>query len=63
MREVDGRIVDIFTKGSHHRDLNVFYITQNLFHQGKGQRDISLNASYIIYFKNPRDKRQIKHLA
>ena len=63
MREADGRIVDIFTKGSHHRNLSVFYITQNVFHLGKGQRDISLNASYIIYFKNPRDKRQIKHLA
>lgn len=63
MRECDGRVVDIFTKGSHHRNLSVFYITQNLFHQGKGQRDISLNASYIIYFKNPRDKTQIRFLS
>lgn len=63
MRESDGRIVDIFTKGSHHRNLSVFYITQNLFHQGKGQRDISLNSSYIIYFKNPRDKTQIRYLS
>lgn len=63
MRESDGRIVDIFTKGSHHRNLSVFYITQNLFHQGKGQRDISLNSSYIIFFKNPRDRTQIRHLA
>lgn len=63
MREADGRIVDIFTKGSHHRNLSVFYITQNLFHQGKGQRDISLNSSYIVYFKNPRDKTQIRFLA
>lgn len=63
MRESDGRIVDIFTKGSHHRNLSVFYITQNLFHQGKGQRDISLNSSYIIFFKNPRDKTQIRYLA
>lgn len=63
MRESDGRIVDIFTKGSHHRNLSVFYISQNLFHQGKGQRDISLNSSYIIYFKNPRDKTQIRYLA
>lgn len=63
MRESDGRIVDLFTKGSHHRNISVFYITQNLFHQGKGQRDISLNSSYIIYFKNPRDKTQIRYLA
>lgn len=59
MREANGQIVDIFTKGSHHRNISVFYITQNLFHQGKGQRDISLNANYIVYFKNPRDKAQI----
>lgn len=63
MRESDGRVVDMFTKGSHHRNLSVFYITQNLFHQGKGQRDISLNSNYIIYFKNPRDKTQIRYLA
>lgn len=63
MRESDGRIVDIFTKGSHHRNLSLFYITQNIFHQGKGQRDISLNTSYIVYFKNPRDKTQIRYLS
>lgn len=63
MRESDGRVVDMFTKGSHHRNLSIFYITQNLFHQGKGQRDISLNSNYIIYFKNPRDKTQIRFLA
>lgn len=63
MRETGGSIVDIFTKGSHHRNLSVFYITQNIFHQGRGQRDISLNANYIIYFKNPRDRAQVMHLA
>ena len=34
----DNRIVNLFTKGSHHRNLNVIYIVQNLFHQGKGNR-------------------------
>lgn len=63
MRESDNSVVDIFTKGSHHRNLSVFYVTQNIFHQGRGQRDISLNAHYIIYFKNPRDMSQINHLA
>ncbi|EFA11822.1 hypothetical protein TcasGA2_TC005055 [Tribolium castaneum] len=63
MREANGSVVDIFTKGSHHRNLSVFNITQNLFYQGKGQRDISLNANYIVYFKNPRDKAQINFLA
>lgn len=56
-------VVHLFTKGSHHRNLSVFFLTQNLFHQGRGQRDISLNANYIVVFKNPRDRAQIQHLA
>ena len=63
MRESNDAVVDLFTKGSHHRNLSVFFITQNLFHQGRGQRDISLNAHYIVCFKNPRDRAQIKFLA
>lgn len=64
MRESSkGSIVDLFTKGSHHKNLSVIFISQNLFHQGKGQRDISLNTNYIVVFKNPRDRAQISHLA
>lgn len=63
MREANGGVVDIFTKGCHHRNLSVFFITQNIFHQAKGQRDISLNSHYIVLFKNPRDGSQIRHLA
>ena len=29
------RIVNLFTRGSHHRNLSVIYIVQNVFHQGK----------------------------
>jgi len=56
-------IVDLFTKGSHHKNLSIILISQNLFHQGRGQRDISLDANYIVVFKNPRDRAQIRHLA
>lgn len=64
MRESsNGSVVDLFTKGSHHKNLSVILISQNLFHQGKGQRDISLNTGYIVAFKNPRDRAQISHLA
>lgn len=64
MRESsDKTVVDIFTKYSHHKNLSVIYLTQNLFHQGRGQRDISLNAHYIVVFKNPRDRAQIQHFA
>lgn len=64
MRESsNGEIVDLFTKGSHHKNISVIFITQNIFHQGRGQRDISLNTNYIVAFKNPRDRAQISHLA
>ena len=54
-------VVNLFTKGSHHNNLSVIFITQNLFH--RGQREISLNSNYIVIFKNPRDRAQIRHLA
>ena len=49
----DNRILNLFTKGSHHRNLSVLYIVQNLFHEGKGNRSISLNSHYLVLFKNP----------
>lgn len=64
MRESSNKtIVDLFTKGSHHKNISVIFITQNLFHQGHGQRDISLNSNYIVVFKNPRDRAQIQHMS
>ena len=31
----DKRIADLFIKGSHHRNLSIIYIVQNIFHQAK----------------------------
>ena len=52
----------LFTKGSHHRNISVILITQNLFHQGRYRRDFCLNAKYIVLLKNIRDKHQFTHL-
>ena len=49
------KVSQLFTKGSHHRNISLVLITQNLFHQGPSSRDISLNSKYIVVFKNPRD--------
>ena len=49
----DKRIADLFTKGSHHRNLSVIYVVQNIFHQGRETRNISRNAHYIVLFKSP----------
>jgi len=51
-------VCDLFTRGSHHRNKSVILVTQNLFHQGRFCRDISLNAHYIVVLKNVRDKKQ-----
>ena len=59
MDETDQRVASLFTKKSHHRNISVMYIVQNLFHH----RTISLNAHYMVVFKNPRDVSQIMDLA
>ena len=59
----DQRIADVFTKGSHHRNISVVYLTQNLFPQGKSCRDIILNTQYMVLFNNPIDRQQVASLA
>ena len=56
-------VAELFTRGSHHRNLSVLLISQNLFVKGRYQRTISLNANYIVVMKNPRDRSQIIFLA
>jgi Adenovirus IVa2 protein len=63
MSECGKEITNLFVKGSHHRNLSIWFLMQNFFHQGKEIRTITLNAQYIILFKNPRDKQQVKVLA
>ena len=59
----DPQITSLFTKGSHHRNLSVIFILQNIFHRGKELRDMSLNCHYLVLFKSPRDSSQVNHLA
>ena len=40
----DQRICDLYTKGSHHGNINVICTLQNVFNQGKVSRSISLNS-------------------
>jgi hypothetical protein len=55
-------VCDLFTKGSHHRNLGVILIPQNFFHQAPHCRDISLNAKYLVALKNVRDRNQFAYL-
>ena len=55
-------VENLFTNGRH-LNLSVVLVSQNLFYTGKRCRTISLNSTYIVVFKNPRDQSQIRHLA
>jgi hypothetical protein len=61
MHEADERVNMIFTKFSHHKDVSVLFLTQNLFH--KNARTMTLNSHYLVIFKNPRDASQVTYLA
>jgi len=63
MNEADQTVANLFTKGSHHRNVSVVFLAQNLFSINKFARTISLNAHYMVLFKNPRDASQFAHLA
>jgi len=56
-------VCDLFMKGSHHTNISVILITQNLFHQGLFFRDISLNAKHSVALNNVKDKSQFQYFA
>ena len=62
MSETDDRVTNLFTKGLHHKNVSVVYVSQNLYNKGRENRTISLNTHYLVLFKNPRDAAQISHL-
>ena len=53
----------LFTRGSHHKNLTIVFVNQNIFYQGKHARTIALNTHYTILFRNPRATSQIRTLA
>ncbi len=59
--KTDKKLVQLFTKGSHHWNLSVLHIVQNLFFEGL--RTSRINAQYLILMKNPSDQLQATTLA
>ena len=58
---MDSRINDLFTVGSHHRNLSVILLNQNLYHnRSPTQRR---NCHYLVIFNNPIDKQSVMTLA
>jgi hypothetical protein len=56
----DPRINDLFTEGSHHRNLSVVMLNQNLFF-GKVPTQ-RRNCHYLVLFNNPLDRQPIATL-
>ena len=63
MQETNETVSKLFTRVSHHKNVSVVYLTQNLFNNNKHNRTIFLNAHYMILFKNVRDATQVHCLA
>ena len=63
MSDVNELVADIFTKISHHRNISVLHLTQNLFDKNKYVRTITLNSHYLVLFKNCRDAGQFATFA
>lgn len=55
-------VKSLFTRGRH-INVSVVFLTQNLFHRGKNNRDMSLNSDYMVLFKNPRDTSIVSNLS
>ena len=60
---INKEIAEVFSVGSHQHHCNFVLLAQNLFTKNKFFRDASLNATYIILGKNPRDKSSVRFLA
>ena len=54
---------NIFTKISHYCNISLLYFTENVFDKNKYNRTISLNAHYLVLFKNPRDGTEFTTLS
>lgn len=63
MNVKESDLVRLFTVDSHHLNVSVIYITQNLFQQSKEYRTVALNAQYLFLFKSPRAIQQVTILA
>ena len=63
MQATHARLVSSwFTRRAHHYDSFIIHLVQNVFDKDPSHRTISLNATYIVLFKIPRDMSQVSHL-
>ena len=56
-------VAEMFILGSHHRQISIFFLTQNLFPNCNLFRLVSTNTHYFVIFQNQRNFQQIMTLA
>ena len=56
-------ITDFFTRRSHHENVSIIFITQNLFHEGRERKKFTKNATYLTIFNSPLDQSMAYSLA
>ena len=49
-------ITEFFTKRTHHENVSVIFITQNLYSEGKERKNFAKNATYLCVFNSPLDQ-------
>ena len=57
----DQRVQDLFTEGSHHRNLSVICLLQNFYFPGT--QTMRRNSHYMVLFNMPADKTQIRSMS
>lgn len=55
--------LNLFIRRSTHNNVSVFMIIHNIFHKSKCLRDINLQSTGFLLFRNPRSLDQISHLS
>jgi len=63
MQDTNETVANMFTKGSHHRNVSVVFLAQNLFPKNKFVLTMSLNAHYIHGSVQESERRQFANLA
>ena len=57
----DNRVSNLYTRGSHHENLSVICLLQNLYY--KNTQTMRRNSHYLILFDMPMDKTQVKTMS
>lgn len=55
-------LVHMMCIGSHHANVSIIFLLQNVFVKGKSMRTVSLNCHYFILMASKRDSLQIQTL-